>query len=77
MAASLYTLTSNLNKESVIPASEECFIREIEEAMGEKFVFRNTNEKDLCRTQIVVKAPNVSDTFLHNPFANHHIVSYV
>lgn len=33
----------------------------------------NLNERDLCRTQIVVKVP-ATDYFLNNPIGNHHII---
>ena len=40
-------------------------------------IIRNSSEKNLCRTQIVVKAPGAADYFLRTPLANHHIVSYL
>lgn len=35
---------------------------------------KNQYESDLCRTQIVVKAPGTGDYFLKNPIGNHHII---
>lgn len=35
----------------------------------------NLSKPDLCRTQIVVRAPGASEYFLRTPLANHHIVS--
>lgn len=34
----------------------------------------NRSEPDLCRTQIVVKAPGAAEYFLRSPLANHHVV---
>lgn len=38
-------------------------------------IVKNTSEKCLCRTQIIVKAKGAAEYFLHAPLANHHIVS--
>lgn len=38
---------------------------------------RNTGEKHLCRTQVVVSAPEAASYLLHEPLANHHIISYL
>lgn len=35
---------------------------------------RNQYEQDLCRTQIIVKAPGSGDYFLKDPIGNHHII---
>lgn len=37
-------------------------------------ILRNLNEKNLCRTQIVVEAKGAAGYFLRRPLANHHIV---
>lgn len=37
-------------------------------------LLKNQYEKDLCRTQIVVKGENFSEYFLNNPIGNHHVV---
>ena len=34
----------------------------------------NQYEQDLCRTQVVIKAPGTGDYFLKNPIGNHHII---
>ena len=49
MPAVLYTLTSDLHKEAAIPASQENFIRQIEAAMGERFIFRGSDFSDYGR----------------------------
>ncbi|MDE7123078.1 MAG: hypothetical protein K2N93_01880 [Alistipes sp.] len=30
--------------------------------------------QDLCRTQVLLRAPGVADYFLRNPIGNHHVV---
>lgn len=37
-------------------------------------IIRNTSENNLCRTQVVLKAPDAADYFLNSPFANHHVI---
>lgn len=39
-------------------------------------IISNESKPNLCRTQIIVKAPFAADYFLHNPLANHHIISF-
>jgi len=40
-------------------------------------ILRNSSEPNLCRTQIIVKAPSAPSYMLHSPLANHHIISYL
>ncbi len=40
-------------------------------------IVENKSKPNLCRTQIVVKAPGAAKYFLHSPLANHHIISYL
>jgi len=49
------------------PDCRTAFIREVE-------IVRNSYEGNLCRTQIVVNAPNAASYFLRQPIGNHHIV---
>lgn len=37
-------------------------------------ILRNQSEKDLCRTQIIVRAPGAGGYFLNETLANHHVV---
>lgn len=39
-------------------------------------IVENTSRPNLCRTQVIVEAPGAAAYFLHNPLANHHIISY-
>jgi len=39
-------------------------------------IIKNESKQNLCRTQIIVKAAKASDYFLHEPLANHHIISF-
>ena len=34
----------------------------------------NCNERNLCRTQILIRSERAADYFLHSPLANHHII---
>jgi len=38
-------------------------------------IVENTSRPNLCRTQVIVEAPGAAAYFLHNPLANHHIIS--
>lgn len=46
MSVSLYTLTSNLHKETARPAREETFIKDIERELGEEFLYRDDDYSD-------------------------------
>lgn len=37
-------------------------------------IVRNLSEPGLCRTQVVVSAPDAAEYFLSSPLANHHII---
>lgn len=39
-------------------------------------ILRNQSRPNLCRTQIIVRAPGAGDYFLHRPLANHHIILF-
>lgn len=38
-------------------------------------IIRNESKPNLCRTQVVVRAPRAASYFLSSPLANHHIIS--
>lgn len=40
-------------------------------------IVRNCREPKLCRTQVLVNAPDAARYFLEHPLANHHVLSYV
>jgi len=46
MSIALYTLTSNLHKETARPAREETFIKDIERELGEEFLYRDDDFSD-------------------------------
>ena len=55
----IYKVSPSLEAEVAIPA----------------IITDTPSKPNLCRTQIVVRAPKASKYFLNNPFANHHIVT--
>ena len=44
--------------------------------VSEGHIIKNLNEKNLCRTQILVKADDDIHTLFTNPCGNHHIIIY-
>lgn len=44
-----------------------CFVQDV-------MLCNNPHEEQLCRTQIVVDAPEAIDYFFHHPIGNHHII---
>lgn len=51
----------------VSPDLQQCFAADAE-------LLRNTAERDLCRTQVVLRAPGTARYFLTDSIGNHHVV---
>ena len=66
MPTALYTLTSSLHRETARSASEEPFIKDIEAALGEKFIFRGEDYSDYddsCKPVIYVRTGGTEGLF--------------
>lgn len=59
--ALIYKVSPELDCEVAIPA----------------VITRNLNERNLCRTQIMVNAPGAAPYMLNHPLANHHLITEV
>lgn len=51
----------------VSPDLQQCFA-------ADATLLRNTAERDLCRTQVVLRAPGTARYFLTDSIGNHHII---